>query len=351
MAFRDQNRSPLEIGEALGVRYLLSGSVRVVNDRLRLIVELVNVSTGIALWLSRFDEKVSDLLDLQDRLAESVVSSIVPHVRSAEIQRLRIKRPEDYDAYDLFLRAQENMHNASKAVFETAENLFDLAIRREPQFATALAWRAYWHVMRVGQGWSPDPALDTSQADHFARLAVECDPADPMASAVQGHVAAYLHKDFDLAFSCFESALRVNPNAARAWLWNAAAHAWLGQGSDAVEKINRAMALSPYDPLVCSYSGVASMAYLADGQYARATEFAFRCMRANPSYTTAYKALIFALVLAGREDEAHTPANQLLMLEPSFTVERFRRQSPVNAGPLGEIYCDALARSGVPLSN
>jgi len=119
----------------------------------------------------------------------------------------------------------------------------------------------------------------------------------------------------------------------------------------AVEKVDRAMALSPYDPLVCAYSGIASMAYLADGQYSRAVEFALRCMRENPGYTTAHKALIFALVLSGREGEARNPAHQLAMLEPNFTVARFRRQSPAIAGPLGETYCDALARAGVPLSN
>jgi TolB-like protein/DNA-binding SARP family transcriptional activator len=349
-AFKKQDTPPREIGRALGVRYVLSGSVRMTGERLRLIVELTDTGTGRALWVSKFDEKVSDLLEVQNHLAETVVQSVAPHLRSAEVKRVRIKRPEHQDAYDLFLRAQENMHSPSRAVFETAGPLFGSAIDREPHYAAALAWKAYWHVMRVGQGWSPDRVLDTKQAENFAQRAIECDHLEAMGFAVQGHLAAYLHKNFDSAFACFETALRNNPNSARAWLWNAAAHAWLGEGAPAVEKINRAMALSPYDPLACAYSGVASMAYLADRQYARAIEFAMRCMRENPSYTTAHKALIFALVLAGREGEARTPADQLLLLEPSFTVRQFRHQSPVSAGPLAEIYCDALARAGVPLS-
>jgi TolB-like protein/DNA-binding SARP family transcriptional activator len=349
-AFKKQDRPPREIGRALGVRYVLSGSVRMIGERLRLIVELTDTGTGRALWISKFDEKFSDLLEVQNRLAETVVLSVAPHLRSAEVNRVRIKRPEHQDAYDLFLRAQENMHNPSRAVFETAGPLFGAAIDREPQYAAALAWKAYWHVMRVGQGWSPDRADDTKQAEHFAQRAIECDHVEAMGFAVQGHLAAYLHKNFDSAFACFETALCNNPNSARAWLWNAAAHSWLGEGAPAVEKINRAMALSPYDPLTCAYSGIASMAYLADRQYARAIEFALRCRRENPSYTHAYRVLIFALVLAGREKEARTPAGQLLQLEPSFTVQQFRHQSPVSAGPLGEIYCDALARAGVPLS-
>jgi tetratricopeptide (TPR) repeat protein len=204
--------------------------------------------------------------------------------------------------------------------------------------------------MRVGQGWSPDRVVDTEQAEYFAQRAIECDHVEAMGFAVQGHLAAYLHKNFDSAFACFETALDNNPNSARAWLWNAAAHAWVGEGSPAVEKINRAMALSPYDPLAFAYSGIASMAYLADRQYARAVEFALRCILENRGYTSAYKLLVMALVLAGREEEARTPADQLLLLEPNFTVGQFRHQSPASAGPLGEMYCDALARAGVPLS-
>lgn len=350
MAFRNQDRPPLDIAEALGVRYILSGSVRILGNRLRLNAELTDTSTGTVLWASRFDQRFSDVLEVQDHLAETVARSVAPHVRSAELKRMRIKRPEDHGAYDLLLRAQENMHNPSRTVFESSEKLFEAAIALEPRYATALAWRAYWHVMRIGQRWSPDPEHDQAQADYFAKLAIECDAAEPMAFAVQGHVATFLYKDFDLAFSSFEAALQINPNGARAWLWNANAHAYMGEGAPAVEKINRAMALSPYDPLVCAYSAGASLAYLADGQYTRAIEFALRCIRQNRGYSSGYRLLIVALALAGREREACSPLHQLLLLEPGFSVQQHRRRFPGSAWPFGKLYCDALAKAGVPLS-
>jgi TolB-like protein/DNA-binding SARP family transcriptional activator len=349
--FRTQDRPPVAVGEALGVRYLLSGSIRLVRDQLRLIVELTDVASDAPLWISRIDEKFSDLLEVQGRLAETVVRSVAPHVRSAELKRVRVKRPEHQGAYDLFLRAQENMHSPSRATFETSEHLLKAAIAREPQYAAALAWLAHWHVMRVGQGWSPDEAHDAARADYLAKQAVECDATEPMAFAVQGHVSAYFHKDFDLALAFFDNALQINPNASRAWLWRAYTYAWIGEGSRAVQNINRAMALSPYDPLICAYSGGASLAYLADGQYGRSIEFATRCIRENRGYTTAYKSLVLALMLSGREAEARGPVNQLRLLEPGFTVEQFRRRSPACTGPLGERYCDGFARAGVPLSD
>jgi TolB-like protein/DNA-binding SARP family transcriptional activator len=347
-SFRTLERPPEGIGEALGVRYVLSGSIRIIADRLRLIVTLTDAVGGATLWISRVDERFSDLLEVQSRLAEKIVRSVAPHVRSAELKRVRIKHPAHQGAYDLLLRAQESMHSPLRSVFESAEHLLEEAIAQEPDYAAALAWLAHWHVMRVGQGWSPDDAHDAAQADRHARRAVECDPTEPLAFAVQGHVSSYFHKDFDQALSCFERALQVNPSASRAWLWSAYTHAWIGCGSQAVQNVVRAMDLSPYDPLVCAYSGGASLAYLADGQYARAVEFAMRCIRENRGYTTAYKALVLGLVLSGRETEARSPANQLRLLEPTFTVQQFRRRSPAYTGKLGELYCEAFERAGIP---
>ncbi len=349
LAFRSLDRLPQEIGEALGVRYVLSGSMRIVGDHLRLTVELTDTPRGTALWVSKLDEQFFDLLEVQNRLAEAIVARVAPYLHAAELKRARVKRPERLDAYDLFLRAQENMHNSSRAVFESSEQMFDEAIARDPHYAAALAWRAYWHVLRVGQGWSPDPARDAAQADDFARRAVECDALEPMALAVQGHVASYLHKDFDLAFQRFETAVGINPSAAPAWLWSAAAHAWMGNGPRAVDEINRAMALSPYDPLMYAYSAVAGMAYLADSQFERAVECGLRSIAQNRTFTATYKLLVLALVLAGREVEAKAHLRQLLKLEPELTVERYRQRFPGSAGPMGEIYCDALARAGLPL--
>ena len=351
LAFRDQDRHPRDIGHVLGVRYVLSGSLRVLDDRLRLTVELTDTQLGAALWVSKLDERFADLFEVQDRLSEMIVRQVAPHLHAAEMTRIRVKRPDSLEAYDLFLRAQENMHNSSRAVFETSEALFDAAIAKDPHYAAALAWRARWHVLRVGQGWSPDPAQDSTQADRYARAAIECNSMEPMAFAVHGHVASYLYKDFDLAFRRFEAALQINANAAPAWMWSAAAHAWMGNGSLAIEEINKAMALSPYDPLMYAYSGNAAMAYLVDGQYERAIECALRSLQENRTYTSAHRQLVMALVLAGREDEARASARRLLELEPGLTVTGFRRRYPGSASSHANLFCDALARAGIPLSN
>ncbi|HEX5320365.1 MAG TPA: BTAD domain-containing putative transcriptional regulator [Stellaceae bacterium] len=345
--YKKQERSPQEIGAELRVRYLLSGSVRVVGNRLRLTVELTDTTIGESLWVERFDRDMSDLLDVQDQLAEAVARAVAPRVRYAEIKRVRVTQPEQQGAYHLLLRAQECMHQPSQEAFEKAEGLFAQAMERGPRYAPAFAWCAYWHIMRVGQEWSPAPERDTALAEHFAKLAGECDPMDSMAIAVQGHVAAYLHKDFDRAFPFFEAALRINPNSSRAWLWDSNAHAWSGLGREAVAKIERATALSPFDPMVCAYSGGAAMAYLADGQYGKAAKAAVRCIRDNRTYTTGHKLLVIALSLDDRPEEARAAVGPLMALDPKFCVERYLARFPGSFGPLAERFREALLKAGV----
>ncbi|MBV8357273.1 MAG: hypothetical protein JO189_04970, partial [Deltaproteobacteria bacterium] len=205
-AFRDQDRLPQDIGDVLGVQYVLSGSIRAVGDRLRLTVELTDTGSGGVLWASNLDEHFSDLLEVQERLAYSIIRRVGLHVHTAELKRARAKRLDDLGAYGLFLRAQDHMHNSSRPAFDTAEQLFDEAIARDPGYATALAWRAYWHVLRVGQGWSPDPARDSAEAEKFVQRAIERDSTEPMAFAVHGLIAAYLHRNFEAAFQCFRTA-------------------------------------------------------------------------------------------------------------------------------------------------
>jgi TolB-like protein/regulator of sirC expression with transglutaminase-like and TPR domain len=348
LAFRDQDRLAQDIGDALGVQYILSGSIREIGDRLRLTVELTDTGSGGVLWTSKLDEKFSDLLEVQERLAYSIIRRVGLHLQAAELQRTRTKRHADLEAYELLLQAQENMHNSSHAVFDTSERLLDEAIARDPGYTTALAWRAYWHFLRVGQGWSPDVRQDTEKAEQFARRAIECDSAEPIGFVVFGVVASYLHKDFEAAFQHFESALDLNPNCAQAWLWSAAARAWMGDSRRAIEEINRAIALSPYDPLMYMYSSNAAMAYVADGQYDRAVECALRSLRENKTNTSAHRLLVMASELAGRAEQARRAAHELLKLEPGLTVEKFRKRYPGSATPHADLYCEALARAGVP---
>ncbi|MGC1887981.1 MAG: BTAD domain-containing putative transcriptional regulator, partial [Stellaceae bacterium] len=99
LAFRNQDRHPREIGDALGVRYVLSGSMRILEDRLRLTIELTDTQLGAALWYAKLDERFVDLFEVQDRLSEMIVRKVAPSLHAAEMNRIRVKRPDSLEAY------------------------------------------------------------------------------------------------------------------------------------------------------------------------------------------------------------------------------------------------------------
>jgi tetratricopeptide (TPR) repeat protein len=274
---------------------------------------------------------------------------MLPRIHSAELDRAHSKRTEQREAYDLFLCARADMHNFSREVFDGAEALFDRALEAEPRYADALGWRAYWHLLRVGQGWSSDPAFDVTEADRFARHAVECDPLNPMALAIKGHVAAYLRQDFATAYNALETALSIDQNLSLAWLWSAAVHAYTGRSAQAVREIERAIRLSPHDPLMYAYTSIASLACLGAGLTERALAYAKRSIGDNPNYTTGLKLLVTSAVEADQMPEAETAGRRLLELEPSFSVDRFRHFSPTTASEVGDIFCRSLSRAGIPV--
>jgi TolB-like protein/tetratricopeptide (TPR) repeat protein len=346
LGFRGESRVPQELGEILGVRYVISGKMGVIGDRIGLAAQLNDSKSEIPIWSCNLEERRFDWIEVNERLVNSVVRRVAPQ-SSHTAGRPPVAQSE---AYELLLRAQENMHNSSRVVFTTCEHLLDAAIEQQPGFAAALAWRARWHLLNVAQGWSSDTSEDAKKADYFAKRAIQCDRMEPMALAVYAYVAAYLHKDFDLALQRFEAALRVNPNSAPAWFWSATVQSWLGHGRCGIQQITRALALSPFDPLMYAYNTTATLAYLVDGQYHRAIEFGMRAIQENRSHLAAYVVLTVSLIQAGQYREGYATARELLKLEPGFSVDSFRKRSPTSLGPHGELLCDALARAGIPLS-
>jgi len=213
---------------------------------------------------------------------------------------------------------------------------------------TPHVWLSRSHILCVGQGWSRDVAHDTSEARRYADAAVACDSNNAYALAVYGFVRAYLHKDFDLALANYDRALTINPSAVWPWAWSASACAWRGEGDKAVELIHRAVELSPFDPHMYNFAAIACNAYAVSGDYDNAVRWGQRSLRENRLFSAAHKLLTISLELAGRHDEAHAAAGELLSLEPQLTVGEFRSRHPGSVGPHIDKFCEAMASAGVP---
>ena len=188
-----------QVARALGVRYVLEGSVRKGGQRLRVTAQLIDAATGNHIWADRYDGGLDDVFDLQDRITESVVGAIEPKLRNFEVGRALRKRPDSLDAYDYLLRASTYVAAFRKSDYEAARPLLEKAIELEPRYATALAYAAWCRAFDVFFNWSLSPAEDTAEGLRLAAAAVAADPEDPTALRIAGFSRVILAREYEAA--------------------------------------------------------------------------------------------------------------------------------------------------------
>lgn len=157
-----------------------------------------------------------------------------------------------------------------------------------------------------------------------------------------------LLKRLDVARERYQRALVTNPSNARAWLLKGTLHAFVGEGSQAVVHSRRALQLSPLDPHRYFYDSLAATAYLSAHQFEHAARAAERSLRANRTHTSTLRAMAIAQWQLGRHDEARRTVRQLLRLEPSLTITRWRERSPSAEYDIGKEWAETLRQAGVP---
>jgi TolB-like protein/class 3 adenylate cyclase/Tfp pilus assembly protein PilF len=347
--FRDRFYEPRNVAEALGVRYVLSGSVCAMGSHVVLTVELSDAESGHVMWSDRpFRGEVREIFELQGQLSRQIAQAVVPQIRNREFQRVRAKRPDNLTAYEKTLRAIDHLHRTSPEDMEHARTLLESAIAADPDYAAPRAWLARWYVLRVGQGWSSDRASDTNEATRCAEEAIEKDERDPWSLAVRGLVDAYLNKDLEAAIYRYDDALGLNQSAALAWVWKSSALAWLGRGEEAIETSKRAMELSPRDPHRYYFNSIAGTAHAVAGKYEQAIALCRRSLDENPMFSSAQRVLTISLALAGRLEEATRAREDLMKLEPNLTITEWRRRHPGSASEHADRFAEALAMAGMP---
>jgi adenylate cyclase len=351
LSTRAFGRAPLgarRIGELLGVQYVLSGSVQTAYPRALLMAELADARDGRTVWSQRFEGDLADMFALQGELARNVVQSLAPFVRSLELRRARITNFDQLDAYAITLRGVELMHCVSRTDFMQARAAFETAIARDPVSPRPHAWLAKWHILRIAHGDSEDVAQDSAAATACAARALACDPDDALALAADAHVAAWSRHDLDTAEQRLAQALAANPNEPLAWLWSGITHAWRGRGDEAIECTDRALTLSPLDPMIYYFNSLAGMANLVGERYDRAIELSTRSLRENCLHTPSLRTLAAALMLSGRPEEARETIGRLRELEPALTTTALRARYPGRDSPQAARFIEALLAAGLP---
>lgn len=346
--FRNRPGALEDVRSLLGAHYVLSGTCRSAGDLLVLFAELLDTTNGHVVWAGSLKGKLQGLFMPDDDLISELVGATSSAVMSHQLKRARGNALPGLESYSLMLGAIALMHRTAPNDFDRAKQLLDHLVDRARRHPVPYAWLAKWHVLRVQQGWSDNVDADTRIALDYTRRALDLEPECALALTVDGFVHTNLLKNLELATTKYEHALTVNPNESLAWLLMGTLHAFKGEGDVAMHATERALALSPLDPLRYFYDSLAASAALSAGDYARAIELAQRSLKANRTHTSTLRALAIAQSLHGDLDGARATIQRLLQLEPSFTVRGFLERSPSSRFEMGRVCADALRQAGLP---
>jgi adenylate cyclase len=322
-AYKGRATNVRDIGRELGVAYVLEGSVQRVGQRVRITAQLVETSGGVHLWADRFDGSLDDVFDLQDRITEAVAGALQPSIRLAEIERSRRKRPQDLGAYDYAMRAMPHAWLLERAAADRALELLDKALRIDPDYPLALALTAWCWAQRSVYNWAEDTATAKAEALKLADRAASQSSDDPLILAVLGTVHTFA-RNYGVARVMLERAVALDPNAA----WALSRLGWLDvyadRPDDARVHFEKAMRLSPLDPInFNNLVGLASARQVA-GDDAGAADLFIRALQERPNALWIHRNLAAALYGAGRIEEAKASAAIVMAAYPGYTIARYK---------------------------
>jgi adenylate cyclase len=338
-----------QVAGALGVRYILEGSVRKAGGRVRITGQLIDASSGAHIWADHFDGTLDDIFTLQDQVTASVVGAIEPKLRTAEMERAWRKPTGSLDAYDLYLRAlalscykrDENRH---------ALQLLRKAVGLDPRYAKAYGLAGLCIFWQKAFGWiSPaDPAID--EGIRMARLAAEEARNEPEALWMAGGVLALLGGDLRGGLALLERSLSLNPSSANACTYSSLVLAYLGESERTIALAERSMRLSPHDPLAHHNMLSLGWAHFMVGRYEDAAPWCDKALQLRPDFPPALrmKAAIFGLL--GRLTEAHQAVVRLLELSPGETLAGLRTyyEVPMKKPGCLDAFLEGLRQAGLP---
>jgi len=348
VAFLRSRIDPVKVSEKLGARYFLSGSVRRAGRRLRLSVELVDVATSSIMWAEKYDTRIEDLFGTQDEIAAQIVGRIGTYVRRSEIDRALRKPAQSLNAYDYLLRALDLLYKLDFANFSRARTMLERACEEDYAYAAPYAYLADWHMFNILEGWSPDPAGEVSEVMRLSNCAIERDPSNSLALAIQGHAKSVFFRDYDVALELFDRALAISPHSANVWMFSSATYGFIGEAAQGIARAERAIRLSPLDQQgFVNYSRLGQNHYL-NGTYEDAIRWSRKALSLNPRYGTAVRVILGSLVALGRADEARQMSEYHRQILPLFSVSGYEPRCPFKE-PLRSLHVERLKAAGLPI--
>jgi len=332
-----------KISRELGIRYVLEGSVRRVEDKVRINAQLIDATTGGHIWAERYDRDLKDIFALQDEVTRKIVAALAVRLTEDEQKRLMHKYTNDMAAYDFFLQGLEYHNQQSKKGNLQARKMFEKAIERDSKFALAYALNGRTLLMEWVMGWSKDPR-SIEAAFELAKKAIALDDLLPAGHGLLGDVYLW-KKKYDQAIAGYKKAVALDPNDADGLAGLSDVLSWSGEPGESVGLVKKAMRLNPRYPIW--YLWVLGHAYFLAGQHDAAIKTFKKALSRNLDYMPAHVYLASIYIEQGRDEEARTEAAEANRLSPQTTLEDWKQRLPYKDQSVLERLIDSLRKAGL----
>ena len=290
-AYKSRAVDVRQVGQDLGVRYVLEGAVRVSGSRIRITGQLIEAASGRHIWAERYDRQLDDVFAVQDEITASVVAAIEPHLYAEEGARIASQSPDHISTWGLVVRSIGLISKLGRKENEEARSLLERAITIEPTYAKApaiLSWAVWWAAYNY---WLPDREQSTAESQRHAEQALALDASEPWARMILG-LCVSADGQHERALPELEAALRVNPSFALAHTIYGWALARAGRFDDGVVETQTALRLSPADTFLSFYELFHGFTLLVCGRFEDALPYLRRGIVAFPNVPTHFAPLI-----------------------------------------------------------
>jgi adenylate cyclase len=313
-----------KVGQELGVRYVLEGSVRKAGDRVRITAQLIDANTDGHLWAERYDRDLTDIFALQDEVTQKIVTALELKLTEDEHERLGHKETDNLEAYEYILRGTDYLNRTTAEANAEARQMFAKAIEIDSGYALAYSCLGRSHWMDWVWGWNPDPSLLDRSGD-LAKKAISLDESQPLGHSLLGDF--YLWKrQHERAITELEKAITLNPNDADGLSTLGGIMSWAGRQGETIGLVKKAMRLNPVHPVWYEWN-LGHATYMM-GQYEEAIREFRKAIDRNPDYLPAYGYLALCYIELGREEDARVEAAEFRRISPQSPLEAWRQRLP-----------------------
>ncbi|TNF50585.1 adenylate/guanylate cyclase domain-containing protein [bacterium] len=343
-AYKDKPMDLQELGKQLGVHYILDGGVRKAGDRVRVTAQLTDSSSGRLVWAEHFDRKIDDLFAIQDEITEKIVTALDIKLVSGEWGRILRKTLRNPEALECYYRGWEALFGSSREDLLEAQQMFEetILLESESPLGYALAAWAYW--MAAYRGLSDNIPLSLERSSEYAHEALKRDDVTGLPHLVLAQIHL-LEKDHDLALAEVEKAVLSRPSCDGSFAAKAQILNFLGKPDEAIDLVKHAIHLSPVYPSF--FPAILASAFYNSGKYDEAASAAEEALQLDKDNLEALLVLTAAKVALGSLNEADLSANEVMRVEPGFSLDSYAESQPYKDPGATEKITEMLKKAGL----